>query len=460
LSDGIKNSARGISPAILDSISQNHGKIYLVGGPVRDELMGRAPTKDLDFIVCGIEIEKLEGLLKRHGDVNLVGQAFGVIKFKPFESDEVIDLSLPRKERSTGTGHRDFKIDFDPRLPIEKDLERRDFTINAMARELPEGGLIDPFSGRVDLENKILRMVSDLSFPEDPLRILRGVQFAARFDLAVEEKTLISMAKNAGLIKSVSPERIAEEINKLLEKADMPSTGFNLMRKTGLLELILPELVQTIGIDQPGGYHRWDVFEHTLHVVDEAPPALVIRLAALFHDVGKPQTRQLVADGATFYGHDKLGCTMAETALRRLKYSNEVIGKVSLLIDKHMFSEKAGDKGIRRLINKIGTELIFDLIALRKADTIAQGMGQTTESISEFELKVKDELSKSRAFGLKDLALNGNDLKRYFDLKEGPVIGQVLNFLMDKVLDEPELNTAEQLRDLAGEFLAKSDLDI
>ena len=458
--DYIKNSERGISSAFLDSITRKHGKIYLVGGPVRDKLLGQAPPKDLDFIVCGIDIDKLVKLLKRHGDVNLVGQTFGVIKFKPHDSGEVIDLSLPRRELSTGSGHRDFKIDFDPNLPIETDLGRRDFTINAMAIEFPDGELLDPFGGRADLENKILRMVSERSFPEDPLRILRGIQFAARFGLSVEEKTQASMARNAGLIKSVSPERITEELNKLLEKAYTPSKGFHLMLETGLLETILPELAQTIGVDQPGGYHRWDVFEHTLHVIDEAPASLVVRLAALFHDVGKPQTRQLIENGATFYGHDKLGRAMAEKAMKRLKYSNEIIGKVSLLIDKHMFSEKAGEKGIRRLINKIGTDLIFDLIALRKADTVAQGMGQTTESIGEFELKVRDELTKSRAFGLKDLALNGNDLMQHFDLKEGPMVGQVLNFLMEKVLDQPELNTAEQLTALAGEFLTKSDLDI
>ena len=458
--DNIKSREPGLPPAILASISREHGKIYLVGGPVRDELIGHGRSKDLDFIVCGIGIDELVRLLNRYGNVNLVGQAFGVIKFRPPDSSEVVDLSLPRKERSTGVGHRDFKIDFDPNLPIEKDLERRDFTINAMAREFPDGELIDPFGGRKDLENKILKMVSDTSFPDDPLRILRGIQFAARFDLAIEKKTLTAMREFAGSITSISQERIAEELNKLLEKANLPSRGFQLMREIGLLELILPELADTIDVDQPGGFHRWDVFEHTLHVIDEAPQDLVIRLAALFHDVGKPQTRQLVEDGATFYGHDKLGRQMAEDALRRLKYSNDLIGKVSLLIDKHMFSEKAGDKGIRRLINKIGTELVFDLIALRRADTIAQGMGQTTESIDEFELKVKDELARSRAFSLKDLALNGNDLKRNFGLVEGPIVGQILNFLMEKVLDEPELNTIAQLKVLASEFLAKSDLDI
>ena len=446
--------------SLVQAIKSQSGKIYIVGGPVRDQLLNIDKPKDIDYVVCGIPIDDLKKLLRQFGSINLVGQSFGVIKFKPFKSESTYDISLPRKEDSIGLGHRDFTVDFDHNLSIEEDLGRRDFTINAMAREYPDGDLIDPFSGKKDLENRILKMVFESGFTDDPLRMVRGVQFAARFNLTVEDDTLKAMVKHAYLIESVSPERIAEELNKLLEKAAKPSIGFQLMKQTGLLKYILPELAQTVGVDQPGGYHRWDVFGHTLQVVDEAPPDLKIRLAALFHDVGKPQTRQIVGDGATFYNHDKLSRKIAEEALKRLRYSNEIIKQVCLLIDKHMFSEKAGDKGIRRLINQVGIDLIFDLIALRKADTIGQGMGQNTDSINEFELKVKAELSKCNAFGIKDLEVNGEDLMTRFDLQEGPIIGQVLNYLLDKVLDEPELNTKEKLLTLSAEFLRKRRLDI
>lgn len=450
----------GFSESLSKSIIQAGGEIYEVGGPVRDQLLGIEHPKDLDLIVCGIPFQNLKKILKQLGEISLVGQAFGVIKFKPFENDMFIDISLPRKERSTGAGHRDFEVDFDHTLPIEEDLFRRDFTINAMARNLISGRLIDPYGGQNDLNNRILRMVSPSSFTDDPLRMLRGGQFAARFNLTVEDKTLQAMKDNAALITTVSPERIAEELNKLLEKADKPSQGLRLMNETGLITKVLPELAQASGVEQPGGYHRWDVFEHTIRTVDATPPKLAIRLAALFHDSGKPETRELTDSGATFYGHDKLSQKMAETALKRLRYSNDMIKQISMLIGKHMFSERAGEKGIRRLINKVGTELIFDLIALRRADTIAQGMGQTTEGIDEFEKHVRDELSKSNAFGIKDLALNGDDLKAHFKLPESKLIGDILNYLLDKVLDEPDLNTYDKLLTLSADFLTKRRLDI
>ncbi len=450
----------GFLESLTEKIIREGGKIYEVGGPVRDSLLGNKSPKDLDLLVCGIPLSKLKSILQKFGDINLVGQAFGVIKFKPRDADSVLDISLPRKEKSTGTGHRDFDIDFDHSISIEDDLLRRDFTINAMARELPSGNLIDPFGGKIDLENRLLRIVSPASFTDDPLRILRGIQFAARFELTVEANTLDEMKKHASLVESISPERIAEELNKLLEKAEKPSAGFRLMNQIGLLNYILPELAQTVGVEQPGGYHRWDVFEHTLHVVDEAPRKLTVRLAALFHDLGKPATRQLIESGATFYGHDKLGKKLAINALKRLRYSNDIIDQVRILVDKHMFSERAGDKGIRRLISNVGQNLIFDLISLRRADTIAQGMGQTTESIDEFEVKIKSEIDKKQPFGLADLALNGNDLKEKFGLEEGVIIGQVLNYLLDKVLDEPQANTKDELLTLSGDFLRKRRLDI
>jgi tRNA nucleotidyltransferase (CCA-adding enzyme) len=443
----------------VEAIRRKGGQIYLVGGPVRDSLLEMTGPKDLDIIVCKLPIEELKVILNKYGSVYLVGQSFGVIKFKPFDSEDAFDIALPRKEQSTGTGHRDFEIDFDPWLPIETDLGRRDFTINAMAREYPAGNIIDPYNGRTDLANKTLRMVSATSFPDDPLRMLRGIQFAARFDLAVEENTLAAMVEYAPMVKTVSPERIADELNKLLLKAKRPSVGFRLMNQTGLLQHILPELAQAVGVTQPGGYHRWDVFEHTLRVIDYAPPKLIIRLAALFHDSGKPSTRVLIDTGATFYGHDRASKKFAEEALKRLRYSNEIIDQVCLLVHRHMFSEAAGEKGIRRLINKTGPELIFDLIELRRADTLAQGMGQDPNAVDEYKLKVEDEIRKNSAFAIKDLQINGNDIKESLELQEGPLVGDILKELLDKVLDEPEINSREKLLELAREIFRKRQLD-
>jgi len=198
----------GLLESLAETINNEGGKIYIVGGPVRDQLLNIENPKDIDFIVCGIPFSNLKKILNRFGTINLVGQSFGVIKFKPFKSESVYDISLPRKESSIGAGHRDFDVDFDHTLPIEKDLNRRDFTINAMAKEYPDGEIIDPFGGSSDLDKKILKMVFDSTFIDDPLRIIRGIQFAARFNLTVESKTLASMSKQVSLVETVSPERI------------------------------------------------------------------------------------------------------------------------------------------------------------------------------------------------------------------------------------------------------------
>jgi len=430
----------------------------MVGGPVRDGLLGKAQGKDIDLLICRIPFEKLKNFLGRRGEIYLVGQSFGVIKFKPSGDGRVIDISLPRKERSTGTGHRDFVVDFDPDIPLEIDLGRRDFTINAMARDCLTGELIDPFGGRKDLADRVLRMISPSGFIEDPLRMMRGVQFMARLELTVHLDTEKAMTEQSHLISSVAAERLADELNKLL-LAKKPSPGFRLMQRTGLLRQVLPEIENTVGVAQPGGYHRWDVFEHTLQTIDNAPLSLPVRLAALFHDCGKPATKIDTDSGASFYGHDRLGRDLAGKALKRLRYSGDLIETVCLLVEKHMFSESAGEKGIRRLISKVGVDKIYDLIDLRKADTLAQGMGQSIEGIEEFRSRVKAEIEKKSAFGLKDLLIDGNDIKSLLGIEEGPLVGRILNELFELVLDEPALNNREKLQQLAREIFRKRQLD-
>src|SRR5262245_5831906 len=187
------------------------------------------PHKDKDLLVTHIPFDDLTVLLSRHGSVQQVGKFFGVLKFRPHGGNSEFDIALPRMERSIGVGHRDFEVHFDPYLPVEKDLGRRDFTVNAMARDLKNGALIDPFGGRDDLEKKILRQVFPQAFEEDPLRMLRAVQFAARFGLTIEPTTLQALKTHAALINSVSPERVLEEIRKLF-MAPKPSQGFWIMR--------------------------------------------------------------------------------------------------------------------------------------------------------------------------------------------------------------------------------------
>ncbi|MGB2989627.1 MAG: HDIG domain-containing metalloprotein [Candidatus Zixiibacteriota bacterium] len=433
------------------------GKIYEVGGAVRDRFISPIlPDKDKDYLITGIPMDELCSLLSRFGKVDLVGKSFGVIKFLPlkkYDGEHVFDVALPRKEYSTGPGHKDFRVEYDHTLRVEDDLSRRDFTINAMAEDLATGKLVDPLNGRKDIKRRLIRITNANSFADDPLRMLRGIQFAARFEFGLEEGTLDSLRQNADLIATISPERIQEELNKLLVKAKYPSAGFRLMQQVGLLEKILPELASAVGVTQPGGYHAYDVFEHSILTADSAPRDLVIRLAALLHDVSKPETKAPTESGATFYGHEKRGARVAKRALQRLRYSNQIVDQATLLIDKHMFTTGVTDKGLRRLIRKMGEELVFPLLDLRRADVVAQGKGGNTEDVDELEERIRLEIERQPPFGLKDLALDGNDIMKTFDIPPSPLVGQVLNYLLELVLDDPEVNQKDRLMKEAEFFL-------
>ncbi|MCI0405941.1 MAG: HD domain-containing protein [candidate division Zixibacteria bacterium] len=429
------------------------GKLYEVGGAVRDRLLGIPRTqKDTDYLVTGIPLSELVALLKKFGYVDLVGRFFGVIKFTDKETGVTFDISLPRKEKSTGLGHKDFEVNFDPALPVETDLGRRDFTINAMAFNVDTEKLIDPFGGQADIKSKLVRQVFPQAFEEDPLRMLRAVQFASRFYFEIEPKTWEHLVASVKLIETVSAERIAEELNKLILLSPKPSVGFKQMEKSGLLRILLPELAEGVGVSQPGGYHRWEVFEHTLYVVDAAPPKLNVRWACLLHDVAKPRTKVETGEGATFYGHEKLGSKMTKQILRRLKYSNDFIDQVFLLVDKHMFTTQVTDKGLRRLIRKVGPELVFDLLDLRRADVVGQGMGGKTDDVDELEGRIKAELEKKPPFSVRDLAVTGHDVMEHLKIPAGPAVGRVLNYLLEQVLDDPALNEKSALLKLAKDY--------
>jgi tRNA nucleotidyltransferase (CCA-adding enzyme) len=264
------------------------------------------------------------------------------------------------------------------------------------------------------------------------------------------------MKDSADLIKTISAERIAEELNKLLLLARKPSSGFRLMQEIGVLKHILPELEATVGVDQPGPFHKWNVFDHTLECVDAAPPRLNVRWACLLHDINKPQCRVVEGDGATFYGHDKMGARTATKVLQRLRYSNDFIEDVSTLVDKHMFTTEVSDKGMRRLVRKVGAGLIYDLLDLRRADVHAQGKGGSVDDVDELQARITSEIDQKSPFGLKDLAVNGGDLIRELELSPGPRIGQILRALLEIVLDEPNRNTRDILLSEARNMLSRS----
>lgn len=444
----------------LRSLAEAGAELYEVGGPVRDRLMDR-PLKDHDYLVRHLTVAKIAALLKPFGQVTLVGKSFGVIKFTPFQDrTQTIDFALPRKECSTGTGHRDFDVDFDPELPVEDDLRRRDFTINSMARKLDTGDLVDPFGGHNDLKRRILRQVFPESFREDPLRLMRAVQFAARLGLTIEKETWDAMRDNASLIATVSPERIAEELKKLLS-ADKPSLGFELMRDTDLLRYVIPELAALVGIEQdkmPGD----DVFAHTMRALDAARSDRAIAhagnidlmLATLLHDIGKAKTARYhePTKRVVFFGHQIVSKKLARRWMERMKMTTvgADIDRICMLIEHHMFETKAffTDKAIRRFISKVGTDLIFMLLDVRLADNRGGKHPAGIKGVQRLMKRIKEELERKPPFGPKDLAIDGNEIME-LGFPEGPQVGRVLSHLVDLVIDVPELNTREQLLALA-----------
>jgi tRNA nucleotidyltransferase (CCA-adding enzyme) len=431
------------------------GSLYLVGGIVRDILLGGTEdSPDTDYVACGIEYERLVTLLEPFGRTHLVGKSFGVIKFDSPDGITV-DISLPRTEVSTGEGHRDFDVRHDPSLPVETDLERRDFTINSMALGMGDLRLVDPLGGRADLEKRILRVNRESSFLEDPLRMLRGVQFMARFDLSVEAETRLLMEKHADLLETVSAERVRDELDKLMSSKH-PSEGFIFMHETGLLRKVLPELEESWGVEQ-NEFHPDDVFFHSVKSCDHAPQNLAVRWAALLHDIDKPKMKQTVNGRTVFYGHQDEGAETTRRILNRLRYPVEFTNRVSALVAHHMFNitEEWSDGAIRRFVAKVGRENLQDLYALRIADTRSRDDEGAGADVGWIEERIERVLQKDDTLKRTDLAISGGDVMQLLGIEEGRRIGEVLQALLERVMDDPALNSRETLIELVKEMSEK-----
>ncbi len=436
------------------------GEIFYIGGAVRDRLMGlEASTPDTDYLVRKIPPEELEEILSQLGGIQLVGKSFGVYKFTPRGETETVDIAYPRKEASTGPGHRDFSVDWDWKLPVEADLGRRDFTINAIAENVRDGSLVDPLGGEEDIHHRILRMVFPQAFEEDPLRILRGARFTARFGLTIEKPTLEAMRANASLLDSLSQERIQEEFTKLLTQCPKPSTGFQLLHELGALEVVFPELDRSVGVEQ-NEYHPDDIFVHSLKSCDAAPREnLAVRWAALLHDLGKVDSKQTIQKEeaeprVVFYGHETESAEIAHRVLRRLRYSNMLIHKCETLVKYHMFDYRPewNNATVRRFIRNVGETNLHDLFLLREADCRSRDLLDSIEKLGELKKRVDEERSRGRALKIKDLAVSGKDVMEVLDIKEGPVVGKVLAELLEAVIEDPSLNTREKLIERVKNF--------
>ncbi len=426
--------------------------LYLVGGSVRDILLGiENASADTDYLVSGIGLDSLVDILKRFGKTDFVGKSFGVIKFTP-EGADTVDISFPRKEESTGLGHRDFSVSFDPGISVEEDLLRRDYTANSIAFDLSRSSLVDPLGGREDIENRILRVNRDGSFVEDPLRILRGVQFMVRFGFSVEDRTEKLMKQHASTIGSVSKERISLELNKMMTFSERPGDGFIFMHDTGILPYILPELEDTWGTQQ-NEFHVDDVFLHSVKCCDLADRNLEVRWAGLLHDLGKKKTKKKVRGRVVFHGHEFESAGIARNILGRLSFPNAFVDYVSHLIFFHMFyiTEEWSDSAVRRFIAKVGTGALEDLFALRTADGASRGDENIRNEVAYARKRVDAVISADAVFSRKDLAINGSDIMRITGDSEGKRIGSILDDILDMVLEDPAINTAEKLEAIVRE---------
>ena len=400
---------------------------YAVGGCVRDALLGLEPH---DYDLC--TDARPDGIRRVFAGFRqiLAGEKHGTVTV--LIEDNPVEITTFRTEGAYTDSRHPQWVEFVPE--IEKDLARRDFTVNAMAYS-PTRGFADPFGGQQDLKDRVLRAVGDPTarFTEDALRILRGVRFAVRFGLGVEEATLKAMKAQAFRMDHLSRERVFDELCKLLPLV----SAEDLLRYRQIITQVIPELQPLWGFDQKNRHHIYDVYTHTAHVVAAVPADLTLRWAALLHDLGKPASFSPDSDGqGHFYGHAAISAELANEILHRLKAPTALRERVVLLIEKHMVWLEVTKPAIRRWISRLGIEAMQQLMILQEADTGGKGTENPKDNpyFSGIAALIREILAEDACLQIKDLAVNGHDLMALG--LSGKAIGQMLNRLLELVLEE------------------------
>ncbi|HYO90944.1 MAG TPA: HD domain-containing protein [Pyrinomonadaceae bacterium] len=430
------------------AVRETGGRALMVGGCVRDHLMGGQP-KDWDVEVYGIEPARLRELLDGIGRVNIAGEAFTVYKIGPD-----LDVSLPRRERKAGRGHRAFVIEGDPRMEFEEAARRRDFTINAIMEDPLTGELIDPFGGREDIERKLLRAVSAETFAEDSLRVLRAAQFAARFEFEIEPQT-IALCQTIDLT-DLPRERIWGEMEKLLLRAERPSIGLRWLYELGVVEQLFPEMKALVGVPQEYDWHpEGDVDVHTMLVVDRAreliedlpyPKQVTVMLAALCHDFGKPATTEFIEGRWRSRGHEEAGVAPTESFLERLNIHTldgyDVRAQTIALVRDHLKPgelyyrrEEIGDGAFRRLAHKCELDLLYRVARAdrlgRNAEWVPRERWYTAEAQEWFIRRARELAVETHAPAP---LLMGRHLLE-MGVKPSPLMGEITRAVYEMHLD-------------------------
>ena len=441
-----------IATPVLDICKElrNAGeRAWIVGGCVRDTLRGQA-VNDWDVATTALP-EKVQKVFRRviptgidHGTVTILwkGGAY--------------EVTTLRGEGAYTDGRRPDSVVFVE--DIDRDLARRDFTVNAIAYDPVDGRVADPFDGLSDMRRKVLRAVGVPSerFQEDGLRILRGARFVATLDFELEQDTEAAFRGALDTFRKVSPERVREEWLKAM-KARAPSRAFEVMRRTGILEVTYPELLEQVGCEQ-NQWHAYDVWGHTMRVLDESAPDPVERIAALLHDVAKPRTRAMSDKTGdwTFYHHEKVGADMAERWLRDYRFSNHERDLVVGLIRHHLicYTSEWTDAAVRRFIKRVGSGNIEPLLRLGEADALGKGRNveEELEALEELRGRIDKTIEEGNALTTQDLAVGGKDVIEHLEGGAGPIVGEILRTLLDRVIEDPSLNTRDKLMPMVEEL--------
>ena len=452
---------------LAESVRDAGGRALLVGGCVRDALMGKQP-KDWDVEVYGVEPARLRQLLDQLGEVNVVGEAFTVYKL-----GADLDVGLPRREHKTGRGHRAFFIEGDPSMTIEDSVRRRDFTINAILQDPLTGDIIDPFQGRDDIEKRILRAVAPETFPEDSLRVLRAAQFAARFGFGIEAQTR-ELCRQIDL-SDLPSERIWGEMEKLLLKAQHPSIGFKCLFELGAIDQLFPEIKALIDVEQDREWHpEGDVFVHTGLVIDRAreliddlpyPKQVTVMLAALCHDFGKPATTEFIDGRLRSRGHEEAGIKPTLSFLDKLNIHTldgyDVRAQVVALVRDHLKPgeyfkkrEEVGDGAFRRLARKCELDLLYRVARAdslgRNAEWIPREKWYNAEAQEWFIARARELEVESKAPAP---ILQGRHLLE-MGLDPGPRIGEITKAVYEMQLDG-RVRTLEDAQAAAQEMISR-----
>ena len=432
------------------------GEVYVVGGAPRDIVLGKKP-KDID-IMAKVNGDTIESVLKSipKAKLSLTGKQFPVYRFNYAGSE--VEIALPRIEVKTGEGNKDWQIKSDSSIPVEKDLERRDFTANAIAVNAKTGKIVDPFDGLKDIENGVLKTVHPNSFRDDSSRTMRALTALSKHGLQPDEETKKQMRLHAPHLKKTPMEKVLS--------GDYPAEAIRLGHETGVLDHFLPEVHSTFGFDQKNPYHKHDLGTHTMNVLKNVSGLTGdtdVRMAALLHDIGKPASMWEDENGVGhFYkgeqgqgaNHDEVGAEMAEGILSKLRYPANRIGRIKHIINNHMFPSFNSSKGARKFLNNAGSlETAHDLINVREADHMGKGNENATRMMTDkMRSLINDENTSQSVFSPKDLAVDGNDIIKTLGISSGPQVGEVIKKLMDLVVDHPSLNNRQELLNIVKTF--------